>query len=386
MSVRALDARHRSKALDLLGAAARRGEPFPLVLLDAGMPGMDGFHVAEQVRRRPELARTTLLLLSSGDHPRDLARCRALGVARCLAKPVKPSDLLDAILMALAVAPAGAPPGVAGERSPTPGAPLRILLVEDNVVNQLLAVRVLEKQGHAVRVAANGREALALLGIDLPGSPLFAAPSARGEAFDLVLMDVQMPEMDGLEATTLIRAHERGTGRRLPILALTAHAMKGDREQCLAAGMDGYLCKPIQAHELRQAVAAFFPQRAPAEPPAPPEEGPATGLDPARALAHVGNDLQLLRSLVEVFLAGCPRLLRAIRTAIAEADAPALCRAAHTFKGAVLVFGADPVVEAARRLEAMGRQDNLTDAAEGYAELERGVEQLGPALERLLPQ
>jgi CheY-like chemotaxis protein len=233
-------------ALELLG----RPGAFPLVLLDAGMPGVDGFQVAEEVRRRPDLAGTAILLLSSGDPPRALARCRALGVARCLAKPVKPSDLLDAILAALPVEPLRSSPAADAPGVALRGRPLRVLLAEDNPINQKLAVRLLEKQGHAVTVADTGRAALALLGIDPPG------PAA---AFDLVLMDVQMPEMDGFEATALIRAHERGTGRRLPILALTAHAMKGDRERCLEAGMDGYISKPIRAPDLWRAVAALVP-------------------------------------------------------------------------------------------------------------------------------
>jgi CheY-like chemotaxis protein/HPt (histidine-containing phosphotransfer) domain-containing protein len=369
------------EALDLLGRAAETGKPLALVLLDAGLPGMSGLEVAAEVRRRPGLAQTRIVLLSSGDHLRDTARGRALGVARCLTKPVKPSDLLEAILAAQGVAapPAGAPPVGAAR----PAAPLRILLVEDNAVNQMLAVRVLEKQGHAVTVAGNGREALTLLGIDPPGSPLFAAPRPAGAEFDLVLMDVQMPEMDGFEATALIRAHERGTGRRLPILALTAHALKGDRERCLAGGMDGYLGKPIQAHELRQAVAALVPAGGATGAAAPAPAAAADGVDRARVLAHIGDDRELLRDVIDIFLRESPRLLTAVRTAIAAADAAALHRAAHAVKGAILVFGADTAVAAAQRLETMGRQADLAHAAEAYAELEREVERLKPALAAL---
>jgi signal transduction histidine kinase/DNA-binding response OmpR family regulator len=265
-----------AEALRVLDNAASAGEPFPLVLLDDLMPGragadqstLGGFELAEQLRRRTvaDVPRPAVLILSSGDGPIDPERCRTAGVARRLTKPVKPSDLHDAILAALA---ADRESGVRGPESgvsnttPRPLTPdsrlstpesergLRILLVEDHPVNQLLAVRILEKLGHTVVVAGNGREALIQLGLTSPES---------GEvpvSFDLVLMDVQMPEMDGFEATRQIRARERVTGGRLPILALTAHAMKGDREECLAAGMDGYLTKPIQAAELGLAVASL---------------------------------------------------------------------------------------------------------------------------------
>jgi signal transduction histidine kinase/DNA-binding response OmpR family regulator len=228
-------------ALEALEKAVAAGEPFPLVLLDGYMPEMDGFGLAENVRRRPELAGTTLVMLTSAGQPGDAARCRALGIEAYLMKPVKQSELLDAIFSAM---------GISARDGPVPPAPaappdrrrLHVLLAEDNAVNQRLAVRLLEKQGHDVAVVGTGREALTAL---------------ERQTFDLVLMDVQMPEMDGLEATAQIRAAEQGTPRHVLILAMTAHAMKGDRERCLAAGMDGYVSKPIQAQELWQAIDAL---------------------------------------------------------------------------------------------------------------------------------
>jgi two-component system sensor histidine kinase/response regulator len=218
-------------ALAELRRAAGAGRPYPLLLLDAHMPDVDGFTLAWQVRQVPALAGTVLVMLTSAGQPDDLTRCRELGISATLIKPIKQSDLLATLLDALdlihRVAPAPVP--VALER------PMRILLAEDNVVNQKLATRLLEKRGHSVTTAATGVAALEAIG---------------RSAFDLVLMDVQMPDMDGLEATRIIRERERGTGLRLPIVAMTARAMKGDRESCMESGMDGYLAKPIQPREL----------------------------------------------------------------------------------------------------------------------------------------
>jgi PAS domain S-box-containing protein len=244
--MKAMTADGGEAGLAQLRAAAERREPFALVLLDVMMPEMDGFEVARRIKADPVLAGTTIIMLSSGDQARDAALCRELGVGRYLVKPVKQSDLLDSIITLLArveleaqsarcpTEPAPPPPPAAEGRS------LHVLLAEDNVVNQKLALRLLEKMGHSVVVANNGREAVEAVG---------------REAFDLVLMDVQMPEMGGLEATVAIRLREAVTRAHLPIIALTAHAMKGDRERCLEAGMDGYVTKPIRTQELSREMA-----------------------------------------------------------------------------------------------------------------------------------
>ena len=229
--------------LETLQAAHGAGDPFSLILLDVMMPGMDGFAVLERIRKMPEIDRPVIMMLSSRDQPGDSSRARELGATAYIIKPVRPTELLAAIVKALGIAfetsverPA-APPELAAPSGPN----LRVLLAEDNPINQMLAVRLLEKAGHCVTTANNGEEVLAAI--------------AR-ESFDLVLMDVQMPVMDGFEATALIRQQEKGTGRRLPIIAMTAHAMKGDRERCLEAGMDGYVAKPVQKQELFAAIAA----------------------------------------------------------------------------------------------------------------------------------
>jgi len=240
-------------ALAALRQAATAGAPFPLVLLDTQMPQMDGFTVAEQIRREPDLARTSILMLTSGDQAGDAARRRRLDIIAALPKPLKQGKLRNALLYALVMR--GSPDQIGGaaqqpgRNGRTSGSPverrrLHILLAEDNAVNQKLAVRLLEKRGHQVVVAGNGCEALAAL---------------QRRSFDLVLMDIQMPEMDGLEATRAIRQQEHDMGVQIPIIAVTAHAMKGDRERCLAAGMNDYLTKPLKPAELDAMLARWCP-------------------------------------------------------------------------------------------------------------------------------
>jgi PAS domain S-box-containing protein len=352
-------------ALEALRRAAAAGEPFALVVLDAMMPEVDGFTLARQIRESPDLAGAVLLMLSSAGRSEDAARCRQLGIALYLTKPVKQSELLDAILTARHEAAGGADDHARAEAPPANTRRLRVLLAEDNVVNQRLAVKLLEKAGHAVTVAGSGREAV---------------EAVEREPFDLVLMDVQMPDMGGFEATSRIRQREQTAGRHVPIIAMTAHAMKGDRERCLAAGMDDYVSKPVRAQDLFGAVA-----RVAGSIPAPAADGAARGsLDQAELLDRVGGDRALLRELVGIFLDVSPRSLSELRESIDRGDAAALHRQAHTFKGMVGHFGAAEALEAARRLESLGRDGDLASAAESLAALERAVERLRPALARLL--
>jgi len=233
-------------ALAQLSAALEAGEPYPLILTDMHMPEMDGFALIEQIRRRPELSTATIMMLTSAGHRGDAARCQELGVSAYLLKPIRQSELREAVARVLGAREQdGAIPLVTRfslHDAREPDAYLRVLLAEDNLVNQRLAVRLLEKRGHRVVVAATGFEALQAL---------------EKESFDLVLMDVQMPEMDGFEATSAIREKEKGSGLHQAVVALTAHAMKGDREKCLAAGMDGYLSKPIRPQELDQLLETY---------------------------------------------------------------------------------------------------------------------------------
>lgn len=253
---------------------------------------------------------------------------------------------------------------------------MNILLAEDNLVNQRLAIRLLQKQGHSVVTALNGREALTAIN-----------NTSRGERFDLVLMDIQMPEMSGLEATAAIRAQEQTTGGHLPIVALTAHAMKGDRARCLAAGMDGYVSKPIQAAELHQAIAEVYARYAPPAPapvlPVLPVlvVEPEPPFDPARSLDMVEGDQELLTELIALFLHESPQLVAEIQHSSANGQSGQLMHAAHSLKGMAGNFGAQPVVTLAYELEGLGRTGQIDGAASASATLSAEVNRLNAALQ-----
>ena len=235
-------------ALAALRAAQQSGRPFTLMLADFQLPDAEGFNLAQAVKQDPTIADTSIVMLTSAGQPGDAARCRELGIAAYLPKPIKRSDLRAAILLAVGVRSIdGRPQALVTRHSLREGRRSgRILLVEDNVVNQVVAARLLEKRGHSVVVANNGREAIAVL------------DGSLWVGFSGVLMDVQMPEMDGFECTAVIRDRERVTGQHLPIVAMTAHAMSGDEARCLAVGMDAYLSKPIDANTLFDVVDRQF--------------------------------------------------------------------------------------------------------------------------------
>ena len=301
-------------------------------------------------------------------------------MAAYMLKPIKQSELFDAIMLALGVA-------VPEDEHATPFAqrtsrlgPLRVLLAEDSLVNQKLAVGLLTKWGHSVVVANNGREAVGAL---------------ESQPFDLVLMDVQMPEMDGLEATESIRSREKRSGRHIPIVAMTAHAMKGDRERCLAAGMDDYVSKPIRARQLLETMEGVLGTRASDE--CQSEEGvagneaagrpqprlPSSGegiVDWAAALNSVQGDHGLLKAVVETFLQECPELRATMRRALSEGDAASLRRAAHTLKGSSEYVGAKRAFEKAFELEKMAERGKLDGAEELLDALEGEVTRLAPVL------
>jgi CheY-like chemotaxis protein/HPt (histidine-containing phosphotransfer) domain-containing protein len=329
-------------AMQALLDANAQGRPFALVLLDANMPGMDGFEVARRIRDDASLASATIMMLSSSGHFDEGNKCREVGVATHLTKPVDQRELLSAIgrIVAHESGPRASLPS-SMLPAELPERRLHVLLAEDNAVNQRLAASLLERRGHKVTIAANGRRALAAI---------------RQEPFDVVLMDVQMPEMGGFDATSAIRAWERETGSHVAIIAMTAHAMKGDRERCLAAGMDEYLTKPLDPRRL----CALVEQMAPGGANGIGTEEAAENLPP-RVLARVGGDRQLLAEISRLFVDEAPRHLAGIRRALDAHDGESLRRAAHGLKGSAANFDAEGLVTAARALEEIGRTSQFDD-------------------------
>lgn len=357
------------EALAVLQKAVENEEAFPLVLLDAHMPFMDGFAVAERIKQSPALAGATIMMLTSGGHPGDAARCRELGITSYLTKPIKQSDLLNAIFGALYFSSATTDAASIDSPSSTPTNPLTLplLLVEDNAINQRLALEMLKRRGYSVVVANNGKEALAAL---------------DRQTFALILMDVQMPVMDGFAATAAIRRQEQATGGHIPIIALTANAMNGDRDRCLAAGMDAYLSKPFQARQLCQAIEGLVPSLPSSliQPEANHEDLSEAIFDQRAILERVEGDVELLREIVGLFFEETPELLSSIRESIARRDSAALEHAAHSLKGTVSSFGARAAREAALRLEVVGRSGDLTYAEPACVELEKEIASLTQAL------
>jgi PAS domain S-box-containing protein len=364
-----------SAALAALAAAEAAGRRYRLVLLDVQMPDMDGFAVADVIRQR--YGPMTIMMLTSTDQGGSVARCRALDIAAHLVKPVSPSDLLDAITRALHLAPVQETrrePEKSGNSTPR-AAGFRILLAEDNRINQVVATAMLKRLGHVVTVAGSGRQALEAL---------------AKEEFDLVLMDVQMPDMDGFEATAALRAREAESGRHTPVIALTAHAMKGDRERCMAAGMDGHIPKPIQESELRREIATVILNSATAADCAPVSPSSnrkadanamaAIILDRKAVKGRLGNERHVLSRVVSLFLGDCPGLLAALQEALAGGDTAELARAAQALKGALGNLGADAACRAAEVVENAVLRGDLTEAAAGISNVAEETNRFRDAL------
>ena len=417
--LRASSAASVAEALEMLQRSTDDGQPFQLVVCDAAMPGDDGFQFVQRLREKGEVMPPVLMLVNSG-RPGDVDRCAQFGVAGYLLKPVKPRELLVALdhVMRAEEVPREQPVGT--DDWDAPKTPLHILLAEDSLVNQKLAVALLERHGHSVRVAGTGREAL---------------DAVQEDAFDIVLMDVQMPEMDGLETTRRIRQLEAGGSHRLPIVAMTAHAMKGDKQRCLDAGMDDYISKPIRAVGLYQTIARAVRGGQPAAPtdcssndahhvfadggegesqsesrdPVCPteaadvevadveadghqggkrEEGPrderAGQLDEKALRALVRGDESLMMTLVETFLGECPRLLRDAHAALDDGDAPTFQRAVHTLKSSLNYFGATRAAGEALALEIQAKAGQLDEAEDRLRALEGAATSLSEELRELL--
>jgi PAS domain S-box-containing protein len=375
------------RTLEVMRERQRSGQGFDLVLIDACMPEMNGFDLAADIRRDQELRSAVTMMLTSTHQREEVLRCERLGVTAHVTKPIKQSELFDLIAKVIGGV---VEPVIAGPRESDPIAqqlrPLRVLLAEDSLVNQKLARAQLEPYGHQVTVANDGDEAV--------------RKWADG-SFDLILMDVQMPRVDGFAATQEIRRQEQVRGTHIPIVAMTAHAMKGDRERCLAVGMDGYLSKPVRGRELfatlreilssmqvPAATKAPLPDMAStsgswthgAQPAAKQGEDGEPVLDWQAAARESGISASALRPLAELFAEQSRQLMTEIDEAAERGDAATVRRAAHTLKGAASALAAMPLARAAERLEERAKADQLHQAGELYGEVARQVARLRPIL------
>jgi two-component system sensor histidine kinase/response regulator len=358
------------EALGLMEQAKRDGGKFELAIIDARMPEMDGFALVQEINGRGDLHHPTTIMLTSAGRVGDGARCRELGISGYLMKPAKKRDLWDAITIALGNPPAnGKELELITQHSLRENRrSLRVLVAEDSPVNLKLVTRLLEKRGHVVESTANGRGVLRAL--------------EKGQ-FDLVLMDVQMPEMDGLEATAAIRGREKESGRHTPIVAMTAHAMKGDRERCLDAGMDAYVSKPVRAGELFETVERVTPTSVKHGEKGAVGDDRQEILDWEAAFKHFEGDVELMKEIAQMFLEESPLLMNKMKDALGRGDCDALERAAHTVKGSVGNFAAKRAFQAAQRVEEIGRERTMAEAEGAYRELETELKKLRPALASL---
>jgi two-component system sensor histidine kinase/response regulator len=318
-----------------LEAAAAGGDAYKLVVIDGEMPGMDGFQLAEIIHGNPKLAGATVVMLTCGyRQPQQIVRCRELGVHAYMLKPIRRSELLKVVTRVLppegseVAALPSTPVEIRSQR------PLRILAAEDNRVNQRLLVRLLEKAGHEVVIVEDGEAAVEFSGT---------------QKFDAVLMDVQMPKLDGLDAAQQIRRREQQTGEHLPTIALTAHAMKGDRERCLAAGMDNYIAKPLDKQELFRALALCGE---PSEPGKVAETGKPATMDVGKALERTGGDRGLLNEVCELFLEESGTLVEQLSRSVRECEPDEVRRLAHRLKTSAGTIGGVRASEAAAAIES----------------------------------
>jgi DNA-binding response OmpR family regulator len=323
-------------AMAALEDASRAGRPLRLAIIDVGIRGTDGFALAESISGRfGHDAPALIIMLRAAGRKGDAARCDELG-AVMLIKPLKPSETRAAIRICLGMPAEEA----AAAPAPVRVRPLRLLVAEDNPVNRRVALLALQRAGHEVTLAEDGAQALAKFG---------------EQAFDVILMDVQMPQVDGFEATRRIRALEAGTGRHIPIVAMTAHAMSGDRERCLAAGMDAYATKPIDVKQLLATIESCVLDRGDVG----TSEPDAVAWNREAALSRVGGDTTALQEIIEIFLRDAPGLLAEIERTAAAGEAETLSRTAHRLRGSALFFDAAPVVKTAGALETMGAAGDL---------------------------
>jgi signal transduction histidine kinase/DNA-binding response OmpR family regulator len=353
-------------ALAALSAAVSRQERFDVVVADRQMPVVDGFMLARRIRRERAFARTPIVMMMSVGDTSESSR-RGTGVDAFLTKPVKHSDLLDALATLFRVSTRRPRTERLVKPSARPDKRLRVLLAEDNAVNRKLVTKLLQKRGHHVHAVDNGRAAADTVAL-------------TALAFDVVLMDLQMPEMSGFEATQAIRERERTTSAHVPIVALTAHAMAGDRERCLAAGMDGYLSKPIEVNDLIATVEQFGADGAgPTARAVEPTPVQPVIFDEKTALAYTGGDRRLLKEVVQLFRSDFPASWRRIQRALRRHDGDGLRLAAHALKGAIATVGSPAGRQATAELESMAKAGSFVEAERAVDSLQQLVKELDRA-------
>ncbi len=354
-------------ALASMRRAKRSAKPYRVVVIDAMMPEFDGFTLVKEIRQDWEISDTPVIMLTTAGGAVH-TRSQEMNIAAALMKPVRRSTLLNALLRILGLMSEDQ----ASDQPTKPEAisqsakPLDILLAEDNAVNQIVVVRMLEKQGHRVCVASNGKDAVA---------------TCYSRPFDLILMDVQMPEMNGFEAVRLIREWEKATGRHVPILAMTAHALQGDRERYLTAGMDAYVSKPVRSSELHDVIDSLVSRTG--RPEAPPQSAtadPTVEFATEAVLARMGGDARLLSEVVGLFHSDCPKMLARMSEAIRRGENVELARAAHTLRGSLDLFGLSEASKAATEVESLGQKGDMTRAGEAFSALQREVDRCMPVL------
>jgi CheY-like chemotaxis protein/HPt (histidine-containing phosphotransfer) domain-containing protein len=356
------------EALRILTGKDRDILEFALILTDARMPAMDGFELVKRIRQLPSSQPAAILMLSSAPDAEDTVRSRELGLSSYLAKPVRRSALLSAITEAVVGTPAFAEEVVAPRAQGARSQPLKVLVAEDNAVNRKLASSILQRAGHHAILVTNGREAVTAF---------------EREQFDVVLMDVQMPVMGGFEATRLMRKLESGSGKRTPIIAVTAHAMTGDREACYAAGMDGFAPKPIQSAKLLEMLERLGSERPLREPNRDTQTENAdkdAALDEVGLLKLVGGNRQLVGELAEMFLEDLEPRITEITAAVSEGNADRLRSGAHLLCGSAGSMKAGVVAAAAGVLERMGRSGELAGVQYALGELNIAIASLRPRL------
>lgn len=351
------------------------GGGFRLAIVDGNMPEMNGFELVEKIKQDPRLTDAVIMMLTSGSQKGDAERCRQLGIASYLLKPIRKAELLSAILSAVGSRPSVNSGTLVERAESSKNSPLRILLVEDNPINQTVALRMLAKKKHEVVLAGNGNEALAVF-------------ERQRHAFDLVLMDVQMPGMDGITATRQIRALEKERGGHTPIIAMTARAMKGDEEACIQAGMDAYLAKPIESKRLYGLLARYTKKNSVAEtsvdcPGVGDDRSHVSGWDVHTALQRVNGDEELLREIAEIFLQQTPKLLADLRKAATLKEFNQIESAAHTLKGEISYFDT-ALADQAKQIERMGRERRLDTLSADISRFESALAPLMKAIQTSL--